>query len=116
MARSRKVTIEGGDVFVVGALTIDQVEEFLEDRPAADDSKGWQKKVFGVIATALNNAKGAVNGEALKASDLSSRLDIPTRDELYRVALDLSGLKVAAAGEAPAAANPESTSSTSAAA
>ncbi|SRR6266404_8376127 len=119
MRRTKTIEIDGA-TFIIGALSLGQVEEFLTKQREAlgRDEKGQPRE--GVmpseqklkviwrefICTGLNNGTNPQNGDAWTPEKLVAEIDLISFDRLRAELLDFSGLKDSgekSPGEVPAA-------------
>lgn len=99
MARTKTITIDN-ETFVVAALNIDQVEDYIgQETPPDADIKYWRDRMLSIIAISLNNASSLKNGDAHTAASLRKTLDIVSLPLLHSAVLEISGLRVVAPTE-----------------
>ena len=98
--RTKTVKVDNFEV-EIGALTLDQVEEYLAPIVADnDDSNVYKLRTYDLLSTALNNA----GKEKWDRKRITAELDLVILDRLQDEILAFSGLRKVLLGEAQAAA------------
>jgi hypothetical protein len=106
--RIKQLTIEEQQ-FVIGALSMAQAEKLIS---TPDESTDYQLRAKEVVCAVLNNAtKGTAGADQWTPENLSESFDYLTFNALHTAALEFSGLKAAASGEATAETAPAASTS-----
>lgn len=102
--RIKKIAIEGEE-YIIGALTLKQVEEYITPlENMLDENKSAKIRAYDLICFGLNNgSKSSGNGAAPWTPDrVREEMDLVVFTKLQSEILDFSGLRITQPGETPA--------------